>query len=228
MRQILNQPGKMLWRLSLCLALLAGAAFCTRSLRAQAVYSGYQANHAIWAGGECSVFSSSFPYQGGSGSNPIEPVIASPRPAASFPGQGVQGIYGCGAFANLRWTYHWDIEGSARWLSFNGYQGTTERTLLIGPRYIIHRFGKFEPYGKFLVGNGSIHYPYSIGTGSYFALAPGGGVNFRLSRRLTVRAEYEYQIWLNSPGFTNEPNHQLHPNGINVGVAYRVWPFKSE
>src|ERR1700753_2241762 len=101
MRQILNQPGEMLLRLSLCLALFASLS--AGSLRAQAVYSGYQANHAIWAGGECSVFFSSFPYQGGGGSNPIEPIIAKPRPAASFPGQGVQGLYGCGVFVNLRW-----------------------------------------------------------------------------------------------------------------------------
>jgi opacity protein-like surface antigen len=188
-----------LLRLSLCAVLLAtmGAGLA----RAQAVYSGYEPNHALWTGGECSYFSASFPYQSG------------------------QRMYGCGAFANLRWTYHVDIEGSARWIAFSGFAGTTERTLLIGPRYIIHRFGKFEPYGKFLVGDGTIHYPYSIGTDSYFALAPGGGVNYRFSRRLTLRAEYEYQFWLNSPGFSNEPNHPLRPNGVNVGVAYRLWEF---
>jgi opacity protein-like surface antigen len=198
MQRIMNQSGwKLLSRLSLCFALLATAAGL---LRAQAVYAAHESNRFLWAGGECGDFSASFPYQ----SN--------------------QRMFGCGLTANARWTYHIDVEGTARWLG-NGYAGTTERTLLIGPRYIIHRFGYFEPYGKFLVGDGTINYPYSIGTDSYFTLAPGGGVNVRVMPKLNVRVEYEYQFWLNSPGFTNEPNHPLHPNGVNVGVVYRLWRF---
>ena len=181
--------------------LSAAAGLSTGLCRAQAVYSGSQANHSVWVGAEGSYFTPSFPYQSG------------------------QRTYGYGVFANLRWTYHVDVEGSARWLVSNGYAGAAERTLLIGPRYIVHRFGRFEPYGKFLVGDGTIQYPFGIGTDSYFTLAPGGGVNVRLSRRFTVRAEYEYQIWLNSPGFAGQPNHPLHPNGVNIGAAYRVWQF---
>ena len=197
-----DQPGRKLRRLGLRAALLSAAACLATSLAgAQAVYAGFQPTHSIWVGAECSWFSASFPYQSG------------------------QRVEGCGGFANLRWTSHIDIEGNVRWLPWNDYPQTSERTLLAGPRYIFRRFGKFEPYGKFLVGDGTIHYPYKIGTDSYFALAPGGGVNYRLSRRLTVRAEYEYQIWLNSPGFTNEPKHALHPNGLNVGFAYKVWSF---
>ena len=202
MRRNNHQPGRKLLRLGLCAALLAAAACMGASLAsAQAVYAGYKANRSIWAGAEGSYFSASFPYQ-----------------------SGIH-VQGYGFFANLRLSYHMDIEGDARWLPWNDYPQTSERTLLIGPRYIIHRFGKFEPYAKFLVGDGNIKYPYAVGSDSYFTLAPGGGVNFRLSRRFTVRAEYEYQIWLNSPGFTNVPGHALHPNGINVGAAYRVWQF---
>jgi len=205
------KPGRMKTRknarpsslqLVLTIALLALAAnLRPASAWSQASYAGRQDVRSIWAGGECSWFSASFPYQSG------------------------QHISGCGAFANVRFTYHLDVEGNARWLAFGGYAGTTERSLLIGPRYIVHRYGKFEPYGKFLIGQGEIQYPYGIGSGSYFALAPGDGVNYRASRRLTVRAEYEYQFWLDSPGFGLKPQHALHPNGINVGVAYRLLYF---
>jgi opacity protein-like surface antigen len=180
-------------------------AFCVTLLpapaQAQVVPSGFESRHALWVGGECSTVSASFPYQSG------------------------QHIYGCGAFADLHWTPHLDVEGDARWLPFGGFAGSTESNYLVGPRYIFSRFGKFQPYGKFLLGEGTIHYPYQIGNNTYFALAPGGGLNYRVARRLTVRAEYEYQIWLNSPGFANEPDHRLKPNGFNLGVSYQVLHF---
>ncbi|MGA2206309.1 MAG: outer membrane beta-barrel protein [Terracidiphilus sp.] len=186
-----------------CNAMLA--TFCAALLpvpaQAQVVPSGFESRHAVWVGGECSTFSASFPYQSG------------------------QRIYGCGAFADLRWAPHLDVEGDARWLPAGGFAGSTESSYLAGPRYMFNRLGKFQPYGKFLLGEGSIHYPYQIGNRTYFALAPGGGLNYRVARRLTVRAEYEYQIWLNSPGFANEPNHHLAPNGFNLGVAYQVLHF---
>jgi hypothetical protein len=68
---------------------------------------------------------------------------------------------------------------------------------------------------------GNIHYPFSIGDAHYFDIAPAGGMNYRLNGRWQVRAEYEYQIWLNSPGYANEPQHQLHPNGVHFGIAFR-------
>jgi Outer membrane protein beta-barrel domain len=204
MRPTLNQSGKILLRLSVYLGLLTMVALYTGSIRAQAIYAGYMKHNGLWAGGEFSGFAPSFPYQYG------------------------QHVYGVGLTADYRWGFHWDFDGTARWLSLNSYAQTSERTLLIGPRYYIVRYHGIEPYGKFLVGDGTIHYPYSIGTDSYFTLAPAGGVNLRILERLHVHAEYEYQIWHNAPGFTNEPNHPLRPNGINIGVTYRVMPFKSE
>jgi opacity protein-like surface antigen len=71
---------------------------------------------------------------------------------------------------------------------------------------------------------GRIHYPFQIGDAIYFAFAPGGGVNYRLSYRWTARADYEFQWWLNSPGYANEPSHALTPNVVNIGIAYRLFP----
>jgi opacity protein-like surface antigen len=73
------------------------------------------------------------------------------------------------------------------------------------------------------LGVGVIHYPFIIGNANYFDIAPGGGVNYRLSRHWLLRAEYEYQLWINSPGYSNQPDHLLRPNGMNAGVAYRLF-----
>ena len=89
--------------------------------------------------------------------------------------------------------------------------------------FIIER-GGFRPYGKFLIGRSNIQYPFAIGNANYFALAPGAGTEYRLSHRWIIRAEYEYQLWLNSPGYFNEPNHQLNPNGLQVGVSFKLLP----
>ena len=180
---------------------IALVALLARPMQAQVVYSGFEERHSLWVGGECSYVSASFPYQSG------------------------DHIYGCGAVVDVRWSPHVDVEGDARWLPLGGFAGSTESSYLVGPRYIFRRFGKFQPYGKFLVGAGVIHYPYKIGDRTYFAFAPGGGMNYRASRRLTLRAEYEYQIWQNSPGFIGEPAHSLRPNGFHLGVTYRLLYF---
>lgn len=187
-----------------CGALVASllvALFLPAQSRAQAVPAGFESRRSLWAGAECSYIYASFPY--GSG----------------------QRIYGCGGFADLRWSSHWDAEMNARWLPFGTYANSTETNYLAGPRYLFNRFGKFQPYAKFLVGDGEIQYPYGIGSKSYFALAPGGGVNYRVARRWTIRLDYEYQIWHNSPGFAGEPDHTLTPNGLHLGVAYRAFYF---
>ena len=98
----------------------------------------------------------------------------------------------------------------------------TESSYLIGPRYRFRYLGRFQPHAQGLIGAGNIHYPFNIGNANYFDIAPGGGVNYRLSGHWLLRAEYEYQFWLNSPGYSNQPDHQLRPNGINAGVAYRL------
>jgi opacity protein-like surface antigen len=54
-------------------------------------------------------------------------------------------------------------------------------------------------------------------------MAPGGGVEYRLSRKLSLRAIYEYQFLSNSPNFTNEPQFGIKPNGGFAGISYRVF-----
>ena len=167
--------------------------------RAQVVPAAYEGRHVLWAGGEYSNFSASFPYQSG------------------------QRLEGAGAFADFRLNHYVNIEGVARFLQFGGFEGSTENNYLAGPVVSPFLKGRLRLNGKLLVGDARIHYPFAIGDASYFALAPGAGANYRMNRRWLLRIDYEYQIWLNSPGYANEPNHGLSPNGFDVGVAYRVF-----
>jgi opacity protein-like surface antigen len=142
---------------------------------------------------------------------------------ASFPYQSSQRLGGIGIFADFRVTRRVGLEGDARFLHFGGFENSTESSYLAGPKAYFLARKELQPYGKFLVGMGKIHYPFDIGDASYFALAPGAGADYRVSNRWMLRGEYEYQMWLNSPGYANEPKHQLTPNGFHVGIAYRVF-----
>jgi opacity protein-like surface antigen len=142
---------------------------------------------------------------------------------ASFPYQSSQRLQGGGVFADFNLYRHFGLEGDGRFLHFGGFESSTESSYLAGPKAFLFEWGKFRPYAKFLVGEGKIHYPFDIGDASYLSLAPGAGSEYRLSNHWKLRIEYEYQMWLNSPGFANEPKHELSPNGVHVGVAYRVF-----
>jgi opacity protein-like surface antigen len=83
-------------------------------------------------------------------------------------------------------------------------------------------------YGKALFGVGYLNFPLNVAYGTYFDIALGGGLDYRLTRRIYLRAEYEYQIW---PGFVGLPNPQLSPNhansltpnGFALGASYRIF-----
>lgn len=188
-------------RKSGCIAMLItlSAALSLTPAHAQVAPSAYRSTQSIWVGAEYSNISASFPYQ----SN--------------------QRLFGVGVFADFKWNGRIGLEGDARFLHFGGFENSTESSYLAGPKVYFLSRGRFQPYGKFLLGEGRIHYPFQIGDASYLALAPGAGSDYRLSRRWTVRAEYEYQIWHNSPGYANEPKHELTPNGFHIGVAYRIF-----
>jgi opacity protein-like surface antigen len=180
------------WMVSLAAGLLV------HSAQAQVVPSATRPTHSLWVGGEYSNINASFPYQSG------------------------QRLWGIGAFADYHLTSHIGLEAEARFLRFNRFYGETEDNYLAGPRYLVGRFGRLQPYAQCLAGIGKIQYPFEIGNGSYFALAPGAGANYRIGDRWSLRGEYEYQLWLNSPNIVNEPTHEIRPNGFHIGVAFRL------
>ena len=189
---------RALYRLSLFIAVVW---FAGVSAHAQAEPSAYRYEGALFGGVEYSNYHASFPYA-----------------------SGIR-MSGIGGFAD--WNFvggHIGVEGAARFLRWGGFYDTNESSYLAGPRYLFPSWHRLQPYGKVLVGLGRINYPFQIGSASYFAVAPGGGVNYRFSSRWTVRADYEFQWWLNSPGYANQPNHGFTPNGVSIGVAYRFFP----
>jgi len=167
--------------------------------QAQVREQGDEPARALWVGGEYSNIHAGFPYQSG------------------------QRLWGIGAFADYHLNSKIGIEAEARFLNFDSYHGETEANYLVGPRYLVQRFGKFQPFAQCLAGFGDIQFPFNVGSGKYLALAPGGGMNYRISRKWTLRGEYEYQIWPGSPNIANEPKHEISPNGFHVGVAFRLF-----
>jgi Outer membrane protein beta-barrel domain len=163
---------------------------------AQVEHSAISGGPTVRAGGEFSIFQPDYAGQG----------IAQTSPNR---------LYGIGAFVDADFTRWIQVEAQGRWLHWNKYAGIYQNTYGIGPRVPIWEFQHFTPYGKFLIGWGSM----SDLNGKATTFTYGGGVDYhpnRLSPRLTVRGDFEYQDWR-----VADPN--LHPYGGSIGVSYRVF-----
>jgi hypothetical protein len=176
-------------RLFFCLFLAAAAV----SARAQVAPAATSRTLSINAGGLGSVF---------------QPDYAGNGIAQTSPNR----LYGFGAYADVHFSRWVQIEAEARWLHYNQYLGINENNYLIGPRIPIHDFRGWTPYGKVLFGFGS----GSFVNGRAGDIAFGGGVDYRLTRKLTLRVlDLEYQRWSVTP--------TLWPYGGSAGISYRVY-----
>ena len=116
-------------------------------------------------------------------------------------------------------------EGEARFLHWRGpASGFTQSAYLAGPEIGILRHNQFSFNGKVLIGEARLTLPAGwSGAGTYFAYAPGADLDYRLTRRLCLRADYEFQVW---PSFeairtsTTTGKGGLTPNGLSIGVSY--------
>jgi len=134
-------------------------------------------------------------------------------------GNSADYLLGVGTYVDLHFTHWFQVEGEARWLYFHQYAGEHQDTYLIGPKVPIKRFGSAQIYGKALIGLGRMTFPNNYGNGSFTALAFGGGMDYRVSRKVTFRAvDFEFQDW---PDFL--PDFNIHPYGVSVGMSYRVF-----
>ena len=123
---------------------------------------------------------------------------------------------GYGAYVDFNPTWRYGIEGEARLLRFNQEFNVHDSTYLVGPRVSFSPH-KINPYVKVLVGLGHFNFPFNYATGSYFVIAPGAGVDYRVSERFRVRVvDFEYQEW---PQFTFGA---IHPYGISSGISFSV------
>jgi hypothetical protein len=96
-----------------------------------------------------------------------------------------------------------------------------------GPIYTLRRFSRVHPFAKFLVSYGSLDFnspflPPSFTHVNSIVYAPGGGADFRLSRHLSARGDFEYEMW---PHLFDA--NALSPYGYTVGAAYRLGGFHS-
>jgi hypothetical protein len=132
-------------------------------------------------------------------------------------------MMGIGGWVDADWRRGVGAEAEIRFLAFNGFYGEKESTYLFGPRAFLFPSTHWRPYGKLLVGDGRITYPFTIGSGGYFAIVAGGGLDYLPNRKWRFRVDYEYQRWLNSPGIKGEPDpDSIAPMGISLGIGYRI------
>ena len=116
------------------------------------------------------------------------------------------------------------IEADVHYISILTPTDIGQNTFLIGPRFSVIRQGRMNAYVKVLGGVGRFVYqpgwnpnPHTDTFGVY---SLGGGIEFRASRHLNIRAvDIEAQRWpsYGTPGF---PAHGLSPFVTTFGAAY--------
>jgi hypothetical protein len=138
----------------------------------------------------------------------------------TYMGYGKRWLGGAGGDVDIGVNRWLGLEGEGNFTFYHQYANTHATTYLGGPRYTFRAYGsnyRFRPYAKCLVGVGDINLPYRYGTGSYLVVAPGAGVDYRLSYRLRLRlADFEYQYW---PQFTFGATQNY---AITTGVRYII------
>ncbi len=118
---------------------------------------------------------------------------------ATYLGYGKRWIGGAGASVDANFNWRLGVEGEANFTFYREQADTHATTYLVGPRYQLNALGsryRYRPYVKFLVGDGEFNFPYNYGHGSYFVMAPGAGIDYRLGYHWRLRlVDFEYQYW---------------------------------
>jgi hypothetical protein len=129
-----------------------------------------------------------------------------------------QKLGGVGAYVDLNLFHGLGLEAEGRWQRFHEFAGISQDNYLVGPRYKVRSIWKLQPYAKGLVGFSNMNFENNIGTGRFTTIALGGGIDLRLTRRISLRAvDAEYQIW---PSFLGG---NLKPYGLSAGIGYRIF-----
>ncbi|MDE1175826.1 MAG: outer membrane beta-barrel protein [Edaphobacter sp.] len=122
-------------------------------------------------------------------------------------------LLGGGAYLAADFRPHIGVEFNFHHLNGSG-NGGKQTTYEVGGRYILTRRYRFIPYGRVSYGRGVYDYPSGSATLSFNLMGIGGGLDYHLSRSINLRADYEWQKWINVPLRT--PN----PQALTIGVAY--------
>ncbi len=132
---------------------------------------------------------------------------------------GQRNLGGAFVFADIQPHWRFSVEFEARTVRVHTSEEISENNYLAGPRMLI-RSGQWQPYAKFLIGDGHINFPFQYAHGDFLALVPGGGLDFEVNDYINVRAvDVEYQLWRQFP-FGN-----MSPYGISAGLSFRLTPI---
>lgn len=133
---------------------------------------------------------------------------------------GQRKIGGMTAWAELHPAWRYALQGEVRVLRHHTDEGVRQSSYLAGPMVYL-RSHRVRPYAKVLAGAGRIQFPFGYGEGTYFAYAPGAGVDVLWRDWLSVRAvDFEWQQW---PKFTFG---KLAPYGVSAGIVIRLTPMR--
>jgi Outer membrane protein beta-barrel domain len=174
---------------------------------AQVVPSATGRQVSITVGGMASIFQPDFAY------NWQPPLYEYPIAQASpLP------LFGVGAYVDVKLRRWVQIEAEGRWLRYNQYLGIYQDNYLIGPRLPVYHFWKATVYGKALAGYSKMSFDNFGDHGKFTDVAFGGGVDVKMTRRISLRAaDIEYHYW---PQWGNTT---LSPYGASVGVGYKIF-----
>lgn len=103
--------------------------------------------------------------------------------------------------------------------NFNSNIAVQEHTYLFGLRAAVP-FRHFLPYGDFLVGPGTIDFPYNVGYthDNSVVYSYGGGIDIPVTRNFALKLDAQGQHW-------NTGNLTYTPTLGTVGVTYTI-PFR--
>jgi opacity protein-like surface antigen len=139
-----------------------------------------------------------------------------------IPGQNCQGGGGSAA-ANLN--SYFGIVGEFGGCKLTGLPSGASAhvfTYLFGPRLTYRGSGKLEPFGEFLFGGAHIGGTVfgSSGSDNAFAMAIGGGADYKVSRNVALRlGQFDYLYTKFNEG-TGLPQHQNNFR-IQAGIVFR-------
>jgi hypothetical protein len=180
------------------------------SARAQVVHSATARQLSLTAGGMVSLFQPDFE---GDWTYPNRYGVQYPVAQASN-----QGLFGVGAYVDVKLSRWVQIEAEGRRLRFNKYEDIHQDNYLIGPRLPVYRFWKATVYGKALYGFSKMNFDPQGDHGTFSTIAFGGGMDVKLTKKLSFRAiDVEYQDW---PAWGNS---SIKPYGASMGVGYRFF-----
>lgn len=133
-------------------------------------------------------------------------------------------FYGPAIYVVYDFRSHWGVDLSFHQVNSSVSKDVTyERSYEIGPRYVRH-YGRFNPYGKVMIGRGVFNFPatrdhsVNVANLAYNIFAFGGGADVNVQRHVNVRAEIEMQRWMSFP--SSHGTSSLSPVLVTIGAAY--------